>query len=1076
MTTVEVYVECEVLEARLQLSPVSAASSLETLVLKAILAGVDTAHELAMLFGVTSRLMVDLLGDLWRDQRITFEFGMHTERITVSPEARKELNDLGVGEKLNSSLRSSVPQTILLDTLTGRVLPERFGRYTPRQARLVVTRTPDDRSAGDIDTAELTAAISRDVEWSAGGPQVEGMRVVKAYLTPDAPEAARRHRYLAMSVKVAVDQADRIVLEVDDPRLPAEAQRIANQRLQALLENDPQSPFAGALRAEAGQVLDPPSSLYQQLTGFRQSVRALGGVPPASRQSEHDRLALDGGRLAARVQDMARREMSVSVIRTPAEHRTEILDLIGAAERQIVLVAPWVTYRGVQPYLEALTEAARRGVRIILLWGINRRDDSLPTPVVNALDDISRAAQATGRGGGVHFDREQPSHVHAKVVLVDDRRVLVTSFNFMSGNLLSEVGFSARADQDTTCPLAEELLRWAYNAQPSYRLACLLLKSRDLFGERSAERVSVVPECPEFSPRIAAAEPQSAPAVLWSREWQDFGERLAAATRMLRPVTYPVVDHLHSSLMWDALRGASNRVLIASDKFSSTVVTSGFVAEVKRCLQRGVHVALVYRTLHDESEDEQTVTALRAVARQAADEATWGTLTLKQDETNHAKVLIFDDETVVGSYNYLSYEAQYGRGRRSGRSEVSIQLVSPSTTDSVAQSVLGSATSWPIEAEEAAAPAVNAVSRAAQLALHELDRTELSDQSRLVAYCRSGDSEFTVADALVETNVPDADLERVHAAMFAAADPGEAAVEWGRRLLDALWRREEWITAHLVRAGIPDAALRPRTAITAVAAGMGSDLVTDLLVDAVLTDDLEQDELDVLAAIGAAALLETGDARLGEPLTILGESATAAVQEFVVGAQAFGWEFGRLPREDLHAAAAADRRRTVAGDNWALVADAIDKFERYQPNCPQGDLTKKYLLGDGGALDTLRRTARRRDHSGLARWVERNDEPSEQKWLDKATRASGSPTLVPDGKHRSMVIKSRAIFDPVRALLADGPDHAGERVPDRVLQRLDEIRDRATNALAKLSPSPQSRPAARVLENLIDLLRGGRDD
>ncbi|MGW6934606.1 phospholipase D-like domain-containing protein [Lentzea sp. NPDC054927] len=1078
MKVIDVYVECEVLTVRLQLGPRSRTSVLETLVLKAVDAGVTTMQGLADLFGLTPRLMVDLLGDLWRTQRVFFEFDdFGAETIRLSPLAAEELAKLPEGQAVDAAL--SIPDTedVLLDTLTGRVLPMTAGRFAPGRANLVVTRSHQDWTAASVEPDALAAALNRSLERRKDTGLDGDMQVLQAYLAPKDLTKASFTKFAPLSVQAGVD-GGRLVVRVVDKSLPAHLQLQAESRLQLLVETESESGFVRALRGVADQVADRRDDIHQDMAGFVAAASPLVLAAPANRRRDHDRTASRADNLVARVHDMADRQMSVTVVRTSEEHRRAIVDLIDAAAKQVVISVPWLKYRGgVENYVDALKRAVRRGVEVTVLWGIDRDEGPLETRVVDALHDVERVRLASGGTGAVRYDRAQPAHVHAKVVLVDDRQALVTSKNFASQGEHAEVGLVVRAADDTPAPVLDELLEWAHQTSPNYDHASAIIRDRYVFGNRSRVLPHVVPLRPEFADELETAPEGSTSVVLWSRSWATFGASLADSVSELGAVVGVVRDHLHSYLLWDGLGAARSRVLISSDQFSAAVVNDGFVERIRQCLQRGVNVALVYRRTHRQSDDDECLQKLRALAGAPVRDGV-GSLLVVHDEQSHAKVLVIDDEVVVGSYNFLSFEGRSGAGRRKQRSEISLRVLSSVLVEDVSQPMLGDQwAGWSGSVRRTVAAqrdvARGQVDIAAARVLVALRRTGSSfDPKEIVAACRPLPSPFDVADVLAECGATDDELIRLNATMYSFTEQdGADHLHWGRLLFGSLWAGHDWRSAYAVRLALPDDGAPVSVLLSAAATAFGAPSLPKLIASA------SEEDYHALCAYASADLLLNGSGDLIEPIELLAEFVTDdCVQAFAGAAVAHVTTRGQLPVQALRSRAAIARTATVSDEIWDRVRTPLAAFERYDPNCVNGCATKEYLVGDAGSLAVLRDVVEQKDAARLETWMVDNG-TNEGHWLDDATHAAKQPLLT-DNRRKSMLIKSSAVLRAVRRatneLRALGP------ITDRVitgneLAEIDAIAEHARQLRESLPAEPRYEPGVWALEKLTNAIRGEAD-
>lgn len=1078
MKMIDVYVECEVLTVRLQLGPRSRTSVLETLVLKAIDAGVTTMQGLADLFGLTPRLMVDLLGDLWRTQRIFFEFDdFRVEKIRLSLLAAEELAKLPEGQAVDASLSTSDTEDVLLDTLTGRVLPMTAGRFAPGKANLVVTRSQRDWTAANVEPDALAAALNRSLERRKDTGLDGDMQVLQAYLAPKDLTKAAFTKFAPLSVQAGVD-GGRLVVRVVDKSLLAHVQLQAERRLQLLVENEPASGFVQALRGAADQIVDRRDDIHQDLAGLVAAAEPLVHTAPANRRRDHDRTASRADNLVARVDDMAARQMSVTVVRTFEEHRQAIVDLIDAATKQVVISLPWLKYRGgIENYVDALKRAVRRDVVVTVLWGIDRDEGPLETRVVDAFHDVERVRLASGGTGAVRYDRIQPAHVHAKVVLVDDRQALVTSKNFASQGEHAEVGLVVRAADDTPAPVLDELLEWAHQTSPNYDHACAIIRDRNVFGNRSRTLPLVVPPRPRFDAELETAPEDATSVTLWSRSWATFGTSLATSVTELGPVVGVVRDHLHSYLLWDGLGTARTRVLISSDQFSAAVVNDGFVERIGQCLRRGVNVALVYRRTHRQRDDDECLRKLRALVSTPVRDGV-GRLFVVHDEQSHAKVLVIDDEAVVGSYNFLSFEGRSGAGRRKQRSEISLRVLSSAVADDISRPMLGEHwADWSGNARRTVSAQRDAargqVDIAAARVLAALRRTGSSfDPKEVVAACRPLPSPFDVADVLAECKATDDELVRLHATMYSFTEQdGAEHRRWGRLLFDSLWAGHDWRSAYAVRLALPDDGAPVSVLLAAAATAFGAPSLPKLIASAM------EDDYRALCAYASADLLLNGSGDLIEPVELLAEFATDdGVRTFAAAAVTHVTTRGQLPVQALRSRAATVRTATASDEIWGRVRTTLIAFERYVPNCANGDATKDYLVGDAGPLEILRDIVERKDAECLETWTGDNG-TNEGHWLDDATHAA-KQQLLTDNRRKSMLIKSSAVLRAVRRATNDlrtlGPI-AGRVITGDELAEIDAIAEHARRLRESLPAEPRYEPAEWALEKLTNAARGEAD-
>ena len=96
-----------------------------------------------------------------------------------------------------------------------------------------------------------------------------------------------------------------------------------------------------------------------------------------------------------------------------------------------------------------------------------------------------------------------------------------------------------------------------------------------------------------------------------------------------------------------------------------------FADHILHCVQRGVQVTLVYRRARRDIRRTRSC-AVAGHTGQAPDGP--GQAPAEQQDS-HAKVLVVDDEAMVTSFNFLSFDGYYGGvGRRRQRAEVGVRI------------------------------------------------------------------------------------------------------------------------------------------------------------------------------------------------------------------------------------------------------------------------------------------------------------------------------------------------------------------------------------------------------------------
>ena len=167
-----------------------------------------------------------------------------------------------------------------------------------------------------------------------------------------------------------------------------------------------------------------------------------------------------------------------------------------------------------------------------------------------------------------------------------------------------------------------------------------IIETRDL-SERSKRQASI------------AEEHDVKDAI--NRELQETTEKNALAKHQLSKLPYRRLQvYEHPDVLQDSIKEAKERLAIISPWITRTVVDDEFVAELDKCLRRGVKVFIGYG-IGDKNlpfGQKEAVESLEALVNRYPE-----LFVLKELGDTHAKILIKDrDFYVVTSFNWLSFK------------------------------------------------------------------------------------------------------------------------------------------------------------------------------------------------------------------------------------------------------------------------------------------------------------------------------------------------------------------------------------------------------------------------------------
>ncbi|MFE5410185.1 ATP-binding protein [Microbacterium sp. NPDC056569] len=991
MSEIVVYAQAAVIDVRIELAPVHATAELERLVMRAIAAGIDELDALADVFGVTPRIMADLLGDLWTSGQITVDLGVDREAIALSAAGRQHL---GRADNPESAHRTVAVSSVLLEKLTGRVLGERDGTFA-RDRRLIVPPMDDDRDVRQVRVSELEEAVRRNLEPRGGSIEFfNEQRITKVRPVPKQLGAPVRHRYVPIRLAVWRDGESLRVRLPDDPFIGLEIRERAAGRLQNVIASNPDSEFVRALHSYASKQADRVRTAPELAAELIRSTDGLASVDPGLRQSTHDRLSAIARTLTDYIASLVDREMDVEVVENDDDHLNAMQRLLDAAQVQIVMALPHVRVKGLAKLRPALERAVARGVRIFVIWGLEAGEDELAKDVKQELYAIARHGK---QGGNVRF-AGTPASIHAKVLIADDRGALVTSKNYLSESRFAEVGVVVWARDDRPSPAIEELLSWASGVLPNFELARQLLTSAEDFAVRDGALDYTRPVTPTFSQELLRQDAESAAVRLWGAAWRAAAIEIARGLTRTRPVVRPLRDGEHHDLVRDLLSTVKHRMVVTSHRVSGPVIARDLASRALSTTKHGVSVELMFG---EYAADTSQADLDDLVGEGGNAEGAF----LHIRARNHAKVLIADDIAVVGSFNYLAFS---GKSRRRMSSEVSLEIVSPQIADEVA-SILGALTASSPRREQVAEPPSSAATLEEARQLVGILESAESDVHDVVDHARRAGVEETLA-AIRGAGDPVA-CERLLLALVATETEAPHA-DWLWDLTELHASRGDWRIAAIFRQAILDAEAEPRAALFDALASDSEDLA--VVADS-LSGELTAAELEAFTAHLVAWHLLDGNTDLTAVLNLLRVEGPPTMKTLIGAALTHARDFGAVDVAALRVHETRVDRTARVDDGWGELEHAVMSLRNVDYRVQAGKLTIDFAFSDGEELWELESIVERRDVGQLGDWIY-SHEPDDQRWVDQTAKRAGAPPIV-GGLRTRFATRRRAIRAAAHSLL-----------------------------------------------------------
>jgi phosphatidylserine/phosphatidylglycerophosphate/cardiolipin synthase-like enzyme len=962
-------------------APISSALPLEQLVLEAVAMRqryerAPTLDELDAMFGIGLRPMLDLIQPLWYRGHITVDPELGTIELTEATRARLESPNRERRADLADGSWSEERVTVLRDLVTGHILrPMRF--------------------AGQRKGFEVPDELPVSGGRLSGAETAELLEVVKKMLKPTF---AMRDKTLISAVPITLPENQ--LPEKTVVHLRAFVSRDTDGEALRFVVREPRR-IAARVRADIGERLGRSAAAHGDLMVFKnirrrtpldtaaiadpldqsleelaESCRALPSLSPTFAAEMHRECARVAEDIVGQLQIQLAGGARVRVLGAASEFVERVRYAIQTARSQIVLTCPFGTWDGYAQFKQDIENAVRdRGVRVVLVWGLHATDEFLRGTMRLAADP----------GKGKVLRSTQAARVHAKVVIRDADLALVGSTNFLGDpSLAAQCGVIVEAEPGEVCPLAVDLLSWTKEVIPEFEVRhSLSIPARPVADPGI---LPSVPRSPEVLDASSGAPLSNAAELLsvWAYAWTQFLAQASMLALDAKRQTRLTHDEEHRRLLLRAIREAQWRLFISSDYLRDSAFDLNVEGALRERLQMGLPTVLLWRRSQDALRSGEIAQRLEKLVVEFSD-----TLWLI-DVNNHSKVLIWDDEAVVTSFNFLAFEGQYDgfRGSRLAR-EVGVHVKTPELSDDVIarlHSQLPSAAKGHLDAwravvfrpqptdesvDQADAPiAISALSEV-QRFLTALGTPGQSQSSRHAIIRRHVDRMRYPAEALEAllryTSLSD---DEMHFVMICALRRQElrshpAFASWLRSVATQFWRERRFFETAAAMSVVNGAdnggndengnGALPHLEIAFLAAvAENADAFAKRLSD-LYAVGLKPNDAAPACLLGALALLRFGNESIADALRAVA-SDRADVAARIASLALAWWDMTMAPlplnavehlaREQEHAAAREEKRVECLA---ALQQGRRPRFPTFTP----GDETLVAIFGPKGTLGQL---------------------------------------------------------------------------------------------------------------------------
>ncbi|MGH9884649.1 MAG: hypothetical protein ACREBE_03925, partial [bacterium] len=592
MSTQDVLIPCRRFDVDVTIGAHDGLSVIEQLLLRGIAAGSSTVDHLANAFGVPPRLVldcaIDLLGRGLIESLADGALAAHDTVLDVMGDPSTPRKDWYLNFQ---SGHLPDPQSIPLvqELVAGEVF---LARRIPPVDRERLPMMPENADVPDIDEIPrgiLLAAVTHAMRTRTQADPTSDLRDV----VPRLPRNARIQQVHIRRSGPLGGPANHVSVRRmmllahisgehrgDDtpPRIrvvgPSAIPRLVRSRIGSALDGlwfrgfgRGHSQFFDRISARISSPAseDADAVLAPHLSLARLDDALAMHAEPARK---HDVLVEICDEVRPALEQLGNHIAAVDVVTGSAiTFRTEALQALSDAQQQVVLACPWIRQLGRAADLQdAILGALRRGVNVVLVWGIDTKALDPSDPATAFIATTQRDARQWP--GGLVL-ATHGAHSHAKVIAQDLDRVLVSSANYLNTDAAKpdrEAGLLLRLlDDDCASLPAQSVLAWARRLLPDYLVQERCVDAPILLG-RAERRAPFQLGTPILPPQTDLGH---VGLDAWTRAWHRRRDELAETAELAQRAVVPVLDAQHRDLFVRAAATAKRRLAVASHRVTT---------------------------------------------------------------------------------------------------------------------------------------------------------------------------------------------------------------------------------------------------------------------------------------------------------------------------------------------------------------------------------------------------------------------------------------------------------------------------------------------------------------------------
>ena len=408
-------------------------SLLQEFIMKFVTEGINEIKDIYTFLGLSSACVNTAIASLQEPGLVTVDIYNASIKLTEK------------GKEALKSAKTIVPEDIeyrvFMDGLTGEVYIDALKKYQKKELRafemMPIPPNIESPKVQDVQYEDVKAAIAKFRKENVyAKDKLEGTLLSIAGMEKVYTE------YNKVAVLLYINKSDEIEIRVYEKssrrqdyenillQMNNKNMRIFDLDIKKDVDEEQEPEFMNIIsddiKDEAKAYTQRSAEIAKELTQLQTQLNAYQAQSSDEEDINTNDAAEEIAELKKRIEEMEEERSSANRVLSTYDHRPLLIRALNEVQNTVVIISPWIKRGGLNnEILRLIEKAVKDGKRVIIGYGISEEEDS-DKYIIDRLKDIA-AKKYKGK-----LELKALNNTHEKVLLMDNKFLVITSFNWLS--------------------------------------------------------------------------------------------------------------------------------------------------------------------------------------------------------------------------------------------------------------------------------------------------------------------------------------------------------------------------------------------------------------------------------------------------------------------------------------------------------------------------------------------------------------------------------------------------------------------------------------------------------------------